>query len=72
MTTAASRKRKSPEPERVDDAHNDAEIPTTPTEGPARKKLKLTQTQKQALIDNLQLESMSTKGCAYLHRLEEC
>ena len=30
--------------------------PTTPTGSPARKKLKITESQKQALIDNLQLE----------------
>jgi hypothetical protein len=29
----------------------------TPTGSPARKKMKITQDQKQALIDNLQLES---------------
>lgn len=30
---------------------------TTPIGSPARKKMKITQSQKQALIDNLQLES---------------
>jgi hypothetical protein len=43
------RKRKS---EAVDEAPE----PTTPTTTPARKKLKLSEGQKQALIDNLQLE----------------
>lgn len=57
MTSTAPRKRKSPEPDRVD-GHIEGELPITPTEGPARKKLKISQSQKQALIDNLQLESM--------------
>lgn len=46
MPPTAARKRKSDE---IDNG------PTTPTESP-RKKMKITQTQKQALIDNLQLE----------------
>jgi hypothetical protein len=54
MSAAMSRKRKSPEPER--DALNEDHI-TTPSNSPARKKLKITQNQKQTLIDNLQLES---------------
>lgn len=54
MTSLLSRKRKSPEPDR-DGSHED-QI-TTPTGSPARKKLKISQSQKQALIDNLQLES---------------
>lgn len=54
MATTPSKKRKSMETER--DAASNDQI-TTPTN--ARKKLKLTQRQKQALIDNLQLESMS-------------
>lgn len=44
-----TRKRKS-------EAMEDIPEPTTPTETPARKKLKVTESQKQALIDNLQLE----------------
>ncbi|OKL58349.1 hypothetical protein UA08_06008 [Talaromyces atroroseus] len=53
MSAAISRKRKSPEPER--DSVNEDHI-TTPSNSPARKKLKITQHQKQTLIDNLQLE----------------
>lgn len=56
MATTPSKKRKSMETER--DATSNDQI-TTPTNNPARKKLRLTQRQKQALIDNLQLESMS-------------
>ena len=55
MSASASRKRKTPEPER--DAFNQDQV-TTPSNSPARKKLKITQHQKQTLIDNLQLESM--------------
>ncbi|ETN37242.1 uncharacterized protein HMPREF1541_08232 [Cyphellophora europaea CBS 101466] len=44
-----SRKRKS-------EAMDEPSRPMTPTGSPARKKLKITETQKQALIDNLQLE----------------
>jgi hypothetical protein len=44
-----SRKRKS-------DAVEDTPQPTTPTGSPAHKKLKVTASQKQILIDNLQLE----------------
>lgn len=44
-----SRKRKS-------DAVEDTPQPTTPIGSPARKKLKVTASQKQVLIDNLQLE----------------
>lgn len=54
MTALLSRKRKSPEPDR--DGPNEGRL-TTPTDSPARKKLKITQSQKQALLDNLQLES---------------
>ncbi|RAL13512.1 uncharacterized protein BO97DRAFT_388725 [Aspergillus homomorphus CBS 101889] len=43
-------KRKSPE----DASHNEEAI--TPTNSPPRKKLRITRNQKQALIDNLQLE----------------
>lgn len=46
MSTNNARKRKSDEMENG---------PSTPTGGPA-KKMKITQGQKQALIDNLQLE----------------
>uniref|UniRef100_A0A093V388 ATP-dependent Clp protease ATP-binding subunit ClpX n=1 Tax=Talaromyces marneffei PM1 TaxID=1077442 RepID=A0A093V388_TALMA len=53
MSASTSRKRKSPEPER--DAFNQDQV-TTPSSSPARKKLKISQRQKQALIDNLQLE----------------
>ncbi|PCG91428.1 Hypothetical protein PENO1_093920 [Penicillium occitanis (nom. inval.)] len=53
MSASVSRKRKTPEPER--DAFNHDEV-TTPSNSPARKKLKITQHQKQTLIDNLQLE----------------
>ncbi|KAM5443067.1 hypothetical protein MferCBS31731_001941 [Microsporum ferrugineum] len=50
MSTAVSRKRKSPEPSnQSDEVH-------TPTRSPSKKKLRITQKQKQALIDNLQLE----------------
>lgn len=47
-----SRKRKS-------DAMEETPHPHTPTGSPARKRMKITESQKQALIDNLQLESMS-------------
>jgi hypothetical protein len=57
MSASASRKRKSPEPER--DAFNQDQV-TTPSNSPARKRLKITQHQKQTLIDNLQLESASS------------
>ncbi|KAL1964836.1 hypothetical protein VTN77DRAFT_6338 [Rasamsonia byssochlamydoides] len=53
MTSLLLGKRKTPEPER--DSHNE-DPSATPTGSPARKKLKITQSQKQALIDNLQLE----------------
>ncbi|QGA18755.1 hypothetical protein EYB26_006440 [Talaromyces marneffei] len=53
MSASTWRKRKSPEPER--DAFNQDQV-TTPSSSPARKKLKISQRQKQALIDNLQLE----------------
>ncbi|EFR02232.1 hypothetical protein MGYG_05235 [Nannizzia gypsea CBS 118893] len=50
MSAAVSRKRKSPEPSsQYDEAH-------TPTRSPSKKKLRITQKQKQALMDNLQLE----------------
>ncbi|EER37041.1 conserved hypothetical protein [Histoplasma capsulatum H143] len=53
-----SRKRKSPEPS---DHHalehdNNVSTPRTPNGSPARKRLRITLSQKQALIDNLQLE----------------
>jgi hypothetical protein len=48
-----SRKRKS-------EAMEETPRPQTPTGSPSRKKLKITQSEKQALIDNLQLESMYT------------
>lgn len=50
-------KRKSSE---MDDAYpNDNDGMQTPTGSPSRKKMRLTRKQKQALIDNLQLESTS-------------
>lgn len=49
MAPTPTRKRKS-EALEVEVQHN------TPTGSPARKKMKITQSQKQALIDNLQLE----------------
>lgn len=52
MASPLSRKRKSPETDH--DAHN---VSWTPAGSPPRKKLRITQSQKQALIDNLQLES---------------
>jgi len=48
-------KRKSSE---MDDAYPNDGM-QTPTSSPSRKKMRLTRKQKQALIDNLQLESMS-------------
>lgn len=50
MAPANARKRKSDEMEEPVGA-------VTPTGSPARKKMKITQSQKQALMDNLQLES---------------
>lgn len=54
MASPLSRKRKSPEPDH--DEHNEY-ASTTPAGSPPRKKLRITRRQKQALIDNLQLES---------------
>ncbi|PGH36489.1 hypothetical protein GX50_00676 [[Emmonsia] crescens] len=53
-----SRKRKSPEPsDSHAPEHNDhATAARTPNGSPARKRMKITHSQKQALIDNLQLE----------------
>lgn len=53
-------KRQSP-----DATEADLDVPTTPTESPTRKRRKITQNQKQALIDNLQLESASSAHPAY-------
>ena len=53
MPSAQSRKRKSAE---ADLPLDEAEV-STPTGSPVRKRAKITRTQKQALIDNLQLES---------------
>lgn len=65
MSASMSRKRKTPEPER--DAFGQEQV-TTPSNSPARKKLKITQHQKQTLIDNLQLESVSRLPLAdYIH-----
>jgi hypothetical protein len=48
MESPVSKKRKSP----------DREGPArTPTGTPVRKRMRITQSQKQALVDNLQLES---------------
>jgi Nbl1 / Borealin N terminal len=54
MASPRSNKRKSPEPDRDSQT---ADLARTPTASPVRKKSKITQSQKQALIDNLQLES---------------
>jgi hypothetical protein len=53
MAQAQSRKRKS---DLLDEQDHDLQT-STPTGGPARKRAKITRSQKQALIDNLQLES---------------
>ncbi len=53
MAPQQSRKRKSDTMEEV----RDVPTATTPTGSPARKRMKISQSQKQALIDNLQLES---------------
>jgi hypothetical protein len=53
MAQTQSRKRKS---DVLDDQDHDLQT-STPTGSPARKRTKITQSQKQALIDNLQLES---------------
>lgn len=54
MAAASSLKRKS---DVVDDAYQDPDGVRTPTGSPSRKKMRITRKQKQALIDNLQLES---------------
>jgi len=51
MAPLTTRKRKSDEMAGTPEA-------VAPTGSPAPKRLKITQSQKQALIDNLQLESM--------------
>lgn len=56
MAQMQSRKRKSTV---LDDEDRDQQS-STPTGSPARKRTKITQAQKQALIDNLQLESKSS------------
>lgn len=53
-----ARKRTSSEPEAEPNARDEND-PQTPG-SPPQKKLRITQNQKQALIDNLQLESMHT------------
>lgn len=53
MTFPAAGKRKS------DEMNNG---PSTPTGSPVPKKMKITQAQKQALMDNLQLEGQSSEG----------
>ncbi len=61
MAPPNTRKRKSEameEPEAVVDlGQQDGNVTPTGSPGPARKKMRITQTQKQALMDNLQLES---------------
>lgn len=52
---SSSLKRKSD----VDDAYQNPDGVRTPTGSPSRKKMRITRKQKQALIDNLQLESTS-------------
>lgn len=47
------------------------EDPTTPTESPV-KKMRITTTQKQALIDNLQLESKSLRPDRESRSLQFC
>lgn len=66
--TPQQRKRKSTEIEDNNPSssnaaiiHEDTSVAETPTGTPARKKLRITQRQKQALIDNLQLESTRPK-----------
>ncbi|KLJ09837.1 hypothetical protein EMPG_14741 [Blastomyces silverae] len=52
-----SRKRKSPEPgDHHAPEHDPAMAPRTPNGSPTRKRMRITLSQKQALIDNLQLE----------------
>lgn len=46
-------------------ADDDAYDVTTPTGSPPTKKLRITRKQKQALIDNLQLESTSHLSCRF-------
>jgi hypothetical protein len=53
MAQTQSRKRKS---DLLDEQDHDLQA-STPTGGSARKRAKITRSQKQALIDNLQLES---------------
>jgi hypothetical protein len=53
MAQTQSRKRKS---DLLDEQDHDLQT-STPTGSPARKRAKITRSQKQALIDNLQLES---------------
>lgn len=63
---ASSLKRKSD----VDDAyqdHHDHDGVRTPTGSPSRKKMRITRKQKQALMDNLQLESKFTAGVCSLY-----
>ena len=53
-----ARKRKSPEPDAYDGPAYQGDEAQTPLGSPPKKRLRITQNQKQALIDNLQLESM--------------
>jgi hypothetical protein len=50
-----AKKRKSPEPNPYADYGEESR---TPLGSPPKKRMKITQSQKQALIDNLQLEGM--------------
>lgn len=63
MAPFVSKKRKPDEADITPDEFptTDNAVVTTPIGSPARKKMKITQTQKQALIDNLQLESTKTR-----------
>jgi hypothetical protein len=55
MPPQLPKKRKS---DALEAEHGDGAV-TTPTGHPARKRMKISQPQKQALIDNLQLEGTS-------------
>jgi hypothetical protein len=63
---ASPTKRKSPDADH--DAHPSDDA-GTPTDAPPHKKLRITRNQKQALIDNLQLESMIFSTFWMLHQL---
>jgi len=65
MAPILPKKRKSPEPNFNDHTQRDGH--DVPLDSPPRKKPRITQSQKQALIDNLQLESMQFTY-SYPHR----